>query len=843
MEQTNHRVLHPKQQRGQWKMRKLSTSLICVILVSGLLLSLSTVNSGILESFTVPCSSIRLSVENYKKEGGRTPVFLSLGELELSLWLDKEGWVSERKEDNPHLLPPLFIIDFNTRQIRFAGEYFPFFIYEQNRVRTRLRLIEKEIPVYLELSRPAKEVHIFVGENRLPLSRISGQIKTADSGGKELWLTGAAVHTRIGFDSKKMTRKTSVSAPEQNDSGDIHRVSGAISSSEREALITLYNKTDGDNWTNNSGWKTPPLEADGFGSIGSENNWYGITCSAANTRVEEIRLPGNNLQGTIPVKIGGLSNLNYLNLNGNLLSGLIPAELGGLSSISSLFLNDNQLTGSIPAALGNLKQLTNLFLSSNQLTGSIPQQLGNLTNLRSLRLNSNQLTGSIPAQLGNLSKLLYLYLSGNQLKGDIPGELGELTGLVSLLLNSNRLTGTIPPELGNLINLVYLCLDSNDMAGGIPPEFGNLETLALLQLQDNRLEPALPQELGLLENLEYLYLNGNKLLGLVPGSLTCLTALIDADISYNALFTHSKKLREFLNSKNPGWESTQTVAPARLTAYPIANNSILLTWTPISYTGDTGRYKVYFSPTSGLPYKLSGDTEDKRVSQMTVTGLNRNTKYYFVVKTRTEPHDRNKNAVISELTFEVSAKTKNANNVTVSGVIKEPEGKGVPNVTLSFSNFGGSTASNGSGFYSHEVVEGWSGIVKPAKTDYFFSPAGKSYSNVVSNRDREDYTAIYRMIRDFQVRREEEKSWIIKREFAVIDAAVKHPEYADTFIIYRKQPGEDYRLVHQFFPTDFQEGNYTYNDTFVDRGKSFTYKLAALNSAGTVIATSGEQTI
>ncbi|MFC2156110.1 hypothetical protein ACFLRB_06450, partial [Acidobacteriota bacterium] len=325
MKKTNKQFIYSKQQRGQWKMKKLSISLIGIVLVSGLLfaLSTSTVNSGeTFESFSVPCRSIRLSIESYKKKDGRTPVFLSIGELELALWLDKEGRVSERKEDNPHLLPPLFIIDFNTRQIRFAGEYFPFFISEQNRVRTRLRFIERDIQVRLELSRPAKWIHIFIGENRLPLNRLSGKIKTADSGGEELWLSGASVHTRIGFDSKnKVARETSVSEPEQNDNGDIQRVSDAISSREREALIALYDKTDGDNWTNNNGWKTPPLEADGFASTGSENNWYGITCSAGNTRVEEIRLPDNNLDGTIPVKIGDLSNLKYLNLSDNLLSG------------------------------------------------------------------------------------------------------------------------------------------------------------------------------------------------------------------------------------------------------------------------------------------------------------------------------------------------------------------------------------------------------------------------------------------------------------------------------------------------------------------------------------------
>jgi len=44
-------------------------------------------------------------------------------------------------------------------------------------------------------------------------------------------------------------------------SGILH---GAIPASERAALIALYNSTNGDNWSNNNGWKTAPLSADGF---------------------------------------------------------------------------------------------------------------------------------------------------------------------------------------------------------------------------------------------------------------------------------------------------------------------------------------------------------------------------------------------------------------------------------------------------------------------------------------------------------------------------------------------------------------------------------------------------
>ena len=90
-----------------------------------------------------------------------------------------------------------------------------------------------------------------------------------------------------------------------------------ISSAERDALIALYNSTNGDNWNNNSGWKDAPLDADGFAMPGTEYTWHGITCNEGNTTVLEINIYQNNLNGTIPPELGNLTNLTKLSLSSN----------------------------------------------------------------------------------------------------------------------------------------------------------------------------------------------------------------------------------------------------------------------------------------------------------------------------------------------------------------------------------------------------------------------------------------------------------------------------------------------------------------------------------------------
>ncbi len=238
-----------------------------------------------------------------------------------------------------------------------------------------------------------------------------------------------------------------------------------IPSSEFNALVALYNATDGPNWTNNTGWNTATNNVDGGG-------WYGV--KVENGHVTELFLSQNGLAGTLPAALGDLDQLTKLYLSYNSLTGPIPAEWGNLSQLEILFLTSNSLTGPIPAALGDLDQLTGLYLDNNALTGPIPSELGNLSSITTVGISNNALTGPIPPELGNLSTLIYLQLVNNDLTGGIPAQLGNLSQLEWLRLWGNELTGTIPAELGNLSNLSWLELSYNQLSGTIPQAIINL---------------------------------------------------------------------------------------------------------------------------------------------------------------------------------------------------------------------------------------------------------------------------------------------------------------------------------------------------------------------------------
>ena len=379
------------------------------------------------------------------------------------------------------------------------------------------------------------------------------------------------------------------------------------------ALEALYNATNGNSWTDKSGWLATATPC----------SWYGVTCTSG--RVTELRLQSNNLNGTLPTSLGNLTKLTWLELQFNQLSGPIPKELGTLGLLTELALYKNQLTGSIPAELGSLSNLNALRLGFNHLDGSVPKELGNLAQLTILGIDDNQLTGSLPTELGNLTKL-------------------ELFNA-----NLNQLSGPIPTSFGNFSREMWrLWLEDNQFSGQLPSQIGNLTKLRNFSVRNNALK----------DN--------------VPPSYTALTALTKFDLGYNQLTASGATLKNFLSSKDPDWDDTQTIAPTGLAAATVSANSIKLSWTPIVYTADGGYYEIRAATSAGGPYTSQGVTSNKSSSSYTVTGLTPNTTYYFVIRAYTPAHGSQQNSLWSAYSNEAFATTENDVTLTPPSITSTP---------------------------------------------------------------------------------------------------------------------------------------------------------------------------
>ena len=368
-----------------------------------------------------------------------------------------------------------------------------------------------------------------------------------------------------------------------------------------ETLVDLYNSTDGDNWTDNTGWTVTDTPCT------SPNNWKGITCDSNSPRnVIAIKRVDNNLSGTLP-------------------------DLSDLIKLERLELATNQLTGNVPSKLNTLANLSVISMGHNQFTGTIPD-LSSLNNLQKLILSYNQLTGTIPTWLNNMSGLGYLSFADNQLTGTIP-DLNNLN-LTYLFLANNQLTGTIPTSISNFSNLKHLYLSKNKLEGTIP----NLDNLT---------------------KLESFRVEFNQLSGIIPSLPATLSTTI-TKLGYNAFIDEEDST---VTDKDPDWADSQTVPPILSDPTVLSDTEIKINWQPIAYYMDDGHYQVKYATTKGGSYiNASPKTTGKSASYYTVTGLTPATTYYFVVETFTPAHGLlQQNDITSILTEEIVQTTPSSN--------------------------------------------------------------------------------------------------------------------------------------------------------------------------------------
>ncbi|MCX6824461.1 MAG: leucine-rich repeat domain-containing protein [candidate division SR1 bacterium] len=316
-----------------------------------------------------------------------------------------------------------------------------------------------------------------------------------------------------------------------------------ISTPECEALVALYNSTDGRNRYNSGGWLQP-------GTVCGTR--YGITCSG--TQVTEINIQGNNLSGTI-TSLSGLSYLTYLGLSSNRITSIESGAFNGLSSLIQLALDADQLTSLSNGMFNGLSSLQGLSISSNQITsiesgafngvpnlitlslaGNQISSLGNkvfnsLSSLNSLGLGNNQLTSIKSGTFDGLSSLTTLDLAYNQITFIESGSFSNLSTLLSLGLLVNQLTSLPSGIFDGLSNLTTLSLSVNQLASLGTGSFNGLSSLLFLYLDGNHLTSIASGIFDGLHNLQTLGLENNQIVSVTSGVFSGLSSLVTLGIA------------------------------------------------------------------------------------------------------------------------------------------------------------------------------------------------------------------------------------------------------------------------------------------------------------------------
>lgn len=127
---------------------------------------------------------------------------------------------------------------------------------------------------------------------------------------------------------------------------------------DRDALVSFYHATNGDDWTDNSNWLSEDI-----------GTWYGV--EANGSYVLSLDLSGNNLTGQVPNTIGDIRALRRLNLADNNLSGQIPYTLGNSYYLESLDVRNNpSLSGTLTTDLINRYRFKSLSFSGTSICES-----------------------------------------------------------------------------------------------------------------------------------------------------------------------------------------------------------------------------------------------------------------------------------------------------------------------------------------------------------------------------------------------------------------------------------------------------------------------------------------
>ena len=79
-------------------------------------------------------------------------------------------------------------------------------------------------------------------------------------------------------------------------------------------------------------------------------------------------------------------------------------------------------------------------------------------------------------------------------------------------------------------------------------------------------------------------------------------------------------------------------------------------------------------------------------------------------------------------------------NPFIEGYVRDSYNNPISDVTITFSNSGGNTTTNSSGYYQKYVLYGWSGTATPSLSGWTFSPKNIPYNNVTSNQSIKNYT-------------------------------------------------------------------------------------------------------
>lgn len=368
---------------------------------------------------------------------------------------------------------------------------------------------------------------------------------------------------------------------------------------ERQALIDLYNATDGPNWPFNDGWNTAaPLSA-----------WTNVTVE--NGHVTAVVIATFGVSGTLPSSLSNLTFLETADFRSNNLFGEVP-DLSGISTLEVYDVNYNNFSvGDLVTNFTNNSTLSDFryttqttidpeiqfepALGTDYTLSVTPDSDANasyqwfkertspdvnipingatsasydIINVQSddldryiceitgtaipdliIRRLPINLTGPVSQQERDALIAFYNATDGdnwtdntNWLSTEPVGTWSFITTRGNKVIRLNifgdaGLNGQLPDEIGDLINLEMLSIGiEENLIGELPSSIGNLSELQRLRFQLTGNTGALPSSVGNLSNLWEIRIAATGMTGELPSSLGNLSNLTDLTLFGERVF-------------------------------------------------------------------------------------------------------------------------------------------------------------------------------------------------------------------------------------------------------------------------------------------------------------------
>ncbi|MGK0447463.1 MAG: hypothetical protein ACJA2M_001237, partial [Polaribacter sp.] len=303
-------------------------------------------------------------------------------------------------------------------------------------------------------------------------------------------------------------------------------ITAQVSQVERQALIDLYNATDGDNWTNNSNWNTDP------NSASDVSTWHGITVTeiSAQKYVTHIQLSENNLNGSISSLVD-ISKLNTLDVSKNaLITG--PVNLDGYAtSLANVQLNETSISSlRLPHSLSlNIKTTPNLFCVEVPTTSLSHYYNLSMSNFDLGVKITDNCSSVLPLSVTERAALKVIYDATN---GDSWSYRTYASTEITTGLSSVDVRGFETIDVADERKITKLSFSGMNLNGPLPAEIDDFTELYWLSFENNAISTI---DIINNKNLTNLYLNGNDLASLDVTNNTKLTYLSVRNNGINSL--------------------------------------------------------------------------------------------------------------------------------------------------------------------------------------------------------------------------------------------------------------------------------------------------------------------